>query len=432
VADIFRRFAQEYRRQFGRKLTVQQDRALRELMVCRTDVMGWHLWECDTCGARAELFNSCKNRHCPKCQRQNRKDWAAKLQADLLPIEYHHVIFTVPRPVTRFALANPTVLYPLILRAGAEAVLELGKTWEGLRAWMALLALLHTWGQLVNPHLHSHTMVPAGGLSLDGTRWVSLPEGTFLPLDQLRRLYRDAFLGGLEKAYRRGALVFPDEWRAIESEANFKQWLAPLREINWVVRQRSVWDRRGSGDVEAAAKTVDYLSRYANRVAISNGRLVAIEGEEVLFRYKDYKDGDQWKTKRMPGVEFIGRFLQHVLPKGLRHIRRFGFMGPRVHSEKLNHIRELMGIAARKEAQPPVPAMDDSRGDADVEEDLQDEAQEPDQPAPRRCRQCGGQFVLVAQTPRPTVAELMQMPPTMEPTARGGEVQLHLPLSAFL
>ena len=119
VADIFRRFAQEYRRQFGGTLTVQQDRALRELMVCRTEVMGWHLWECDTCGARAELFNSCKNRHCPKCQRQNRKDWAARLQADLLPIEYHHVIFTVPRPVTRFALVNPRVLYPLILRAGA-------------------------------------------------------------------------------------------------------------------------------------------------------------------------------------------------------------------------------------------------------------------------------------------------------------------------
>ena len=133
VADIFRRFAQEYRRQFGRKLTVQQDRALRELMVCRTDMMGWHLWECDTCGARAELFNSCKNRHCPKCQRQNRKDWAAKLQADLLPIEYHHVIFTVPRPVTLFAMVNPRVLYPLILRAGAEAVLELGRTWEGAR-----------------------------------------------------------------------------------------------------------------------------------------------------------------------------------------------------------------------------------------------------------------------------------------------------------
>ena len=166
-------------------------------------------------------------------------------------------------------------------------------------------------------------------------------------------------------------------------------------------------------------------------MAISNGRLVAIEGDEVLFRYKDYKDGDQWKTARMPGVEFIGRFLQHVLPKGLRHIRRFGFMGPRVHSEKLNQIRELMGIATRKEVEPPLSALDDSRRDVD-EEESKDEAQEADQPAPRRCRQCGGQFVLVAQTPRPTVAQLMQMPPTMEPTAHDGSVQLHLPLCAFL
>lgn len=432
LADIFRRFAQEYRRQFGRTLTVQQDRALRELMVCRTAVMGWHRWRCDTCGVEAELFNSCKNRHCPKCQTQNRKDWAAKLQADLLPIEYYHVIFTVPRPVTLFAMVNPRVLYPLILRAGAEAILTLGRTWEGLRAVMALLALLHTWGQLMNPHLHSHTMVPAGGLSLDGNRWVSLPEGAFLPLDQLRRLYRELFLKGLAKAYGRGALVFPGEWQAIESATDFQQWLASLKEIDWVVRLRSVWDRRGSEDHEGAAKTVDYLARYANRVAISNSRLMAIEGDEVLFRYKDYKDGDQWKTKRMPGVEFIGRFLQHVLPKGLRHIRRFGFMGPRVHSERLNQIRELLGVPTRKELQPPLPGMDDSRRDADVEEESQDKAQEADQPSPRRCRQCGGQFVLVAQTPRPTVAQLMQMPPTMERTAHDDSVQLHLPLSAYL
>jgi hypothetical protein len=145
------------------------------------------------------------------------------------------------------------------------------------------------------------------------------------------QLYRDAFLRGLEKAHRRGKLVFPDDWRMIESPAAFEAWLAPLREIDWVVRVRSVWDRRGSGDVEAAAKTVNYLARYANRVAISNSRLIGIEGEDVLFRYKDYKDGDQWKTMRMSGVEFIRRFLLHVLPKGMRHIRRFGFMGARVH-----------------------------------------------------------------------------------------------------
>lgn len=435
VADIFRRFGPEYRRQYGETLTVQQDRALREIMVCRTSVMGSHVWRCEACGVEAELFNSCNNRHCPRCQTQYRKDWAARLQGDLLPVEYYHVIFTVPRPVTRFSMANPRVLYPLMLRAGAEAILALGKTWEGLRAWMGLLALLHTWGQLMNEHVHSHTMVAAGGLSLDGARWVSLPEGTFLPLDELRRLFRQAFLRGLEKARRDGALTFPEEWQAIESEREFEEWLAPLAAINWVVRLRSVWDRRGSEDREGAAKTIDYLARYANRVAISNGRLVAIEGEEVLVRYKDYRDGDQWKTARMPGVEFIGRFLQHILPQRLRHIRRFGFMGPRVRREKLKQIRELLGVPTGEEKgedKQRLPEVDTWSGDSDVLEETQEEVQEADQPAPRCCRHCGGQFVLVAKTPRPTVAELMQMPPSMEPEANRGGVQRHLPLSAFL
>jgi hypothetical protein len=349
-----------------------------------------------------------------------------------LPIEYHHVIFTVPRPVTLFALANPKVLYPLILRAGAEAVLKLGKTWEGLRAWMALIALLHSWGQILNNHLHSHTLIPAGGLSLDGQRWVGLSEGKFLPLDQLRRMYRDLFLEGLQKAYRKGALTFPGEWQAIASETDFEQWLSPLAAIDWVVRQRSVWDRRGSGDVDAAAKTVEYLSRYANRVAISNSRLLGIEGEDVLFRYKDYRDGNQWKTMSLPGVEFIGRFLTHVLPQRLRHIRRFGFMGPRVTATKLNEIRALLGVATRESSAMPARQTDPWNGDVDAQEEADEARREADQPRPRLCRACGGTFVLVGETPRPTVAQLMQMPATMEPAAESTEVEDDLCLSACL
>ena len=193
-----------------------------------------------------------------------------------------------------------------------------------------------------------------------------------------------------------------------------------------------MWDRRGSQDQKAAAKTVDYLARYANRVAISNGRLTAIEGDEVLFRYKDYRDGDQWKTKRMPGVEFIQRFLHHVLPLGLRHIRRFGFMGPRVRTAKLKQIRELLGVSAGEPVQTRVPETDSWSGDSDAQDETQEQVPEAEQPAPRRCRQCGGRYVLVAETPRPTVAQLMQMPTSMEPTASGGSVQLHLPLSALL
>ena len=320
-------------------------------------------------------------------------------------------------------MLNPTVLYPLVLRAGAEAVLRLGRTWEGLQAEMAILALLHTWGQIVNDHVHSHCLAPAGGLSLDGTRWVHLAEGTFLPLDELRRLFRDLFLKGLQKAYQRGGLTFPGPGQAIASAGAFAKWLAPLREIDWVVRMHGVWDRRRLADPETAVRTVNYLARYVNRVAISNDRLIRIDGEDVLFRYKDYRDGDQWKTKSMPGVEFIRRFLQHILPRGLHHIRRFGFMGPRVRSEKLQQIRELLGVDKKQEEMLP------SEENAENEEP---ERQDSDLPNARRCRHCGeGELLLVSQTLRPTVAEIMRMPPTMEPLAESAQVQLYLPLSAF-
>ena len=207
----------------------------------------------------------------------------------------------------------------------------------------------------------------------------------------------------------------------------------PLAAIDWVLRVRSVWDRRGSRDADAAAKTVDYLSRYANRVAISNGRLVKIDGQDVLFRYKDYRDGNQWKTNRMPGVEFIGRFLQHVFPQRLRHIRRFGFMAPRVAAEKLEQIRALLGVPTQRSGAMPAPAGDSWMGDSDVQGDADADLQDADQPKPRRCRSCGiGTFVLIGETPRPTVAELLRMPPTMEPAAESTEVEEDLALSARL
>ena len=241
--------------------------------------------------------------------------------------------------------------------------------------------------------------------------------------DELQRLFREIFLQGLRKLYESGKLLFPNDWRAIEAPVDFEKWLSPLAEIHWVIRLRSVWDRTGPEDADAAARTVEYLARCANRVAISNSRLVAIEGGQVLFRYKDYKDGDQWKTTRMPGLEFIGRFLLHVLPQRFRHIRRFGFLGPRVAAQKLELIRSLLGV------KKPAPA-DAPSGQLEAQEDAEEIAAEE---APRRCRQCNrGELVLVAEVPRPTVAELMRMPPSMEPLADSGLLQLYLPLSALL
>jgi hypothetical protein len=189
---------------------------------------------------------------------------------------------TAPRPVTLFALANPLALYPLMLRASGEAILQVGRTWEELRAEMAALALLHTWGQLMPPHLHTHILAPGGGLSLDGSCWVSPALGKFLPIDDLRRLFREFFLKGLRKLYRSGKLVFPDQWRAIEAPADFEKWLSPLAEIDWVIRLRSVWDRTGPEDADAAARTVEYLARYANRVAILIKHLVAAHQRHVF------------------------------------------------------------------------------------------------------------------------------------------------------
>lgn len=239
VADIFRRFGLEYREQYGQTLTVQQDRVLRELMVCRTPVMGLHRWQCDHCAAQVDLFNSCNNRHCPKCQSQYRRTWAEKLQADLLPVQYRHVILTVPHPLTEFSLVNPEVLYPVMLRASAEAILQVGRSWPGLEAEMGLLSLLHTWGQTLNAHLHTHNLVPAGGLSLDGNRWIDLPAGTFLPEDQLQQTFRQLFLQKLQKAYRQDELQFPPEWAAIQSPESFAQFVQELQQIDWVIRLQS-------------------------------------------------------------------------------------------------------------------------------------------------------------------------------------------------
>jgi hypothetical protein len=280
----------------------------------------------------------------------------------------------------------------------------------------------------MNDHLHTHNMVPGGGLSLDGRRWVGMPPGEFLPLDLLRRIYRELFLNELRKLYRADRLAFPGPWRRIEGLEAFENWLGELSEIDWVIRLRSVWDRSGPEVLEAANKTVAYLARYANRVAISNSRLVAIEDDQVLFSYKDYRDGGQWKTAEVHGVEFIGRFLQHVLPQRLRHIRRYGFMGPRVASKKLPVIRALLGVEPPQDASEAPPA-----GEA-PEEPPSEQAERAEQDEPTRvCRKCKcGRLVLRAQKARPTVAQLMRMPPDMEPESVSGELQLLLPLTGFL
>ena len=432
IAEVIRRFGPEYRRQVGGQLTVQQDRVLRELLVCRTEVLGAHYWSCEVCGQQVELCHSCHNRHCPKCGAAARRRWADQVQADLLPIEYHHMVVTLPRPLTLLAFDHPRVLYPLVLRAGAEAILQLARRELGVE--LGVLILLHTWGQLMNRHVHGHCLVSGGGLSLDGARCLLFPSGAFVSLDTLAQEFRDLFLDRLDALHRRGKLVLQGDWRELDCAHGWQEFVDSLRTIDWVVFSRGVWDRRAeAGQRGEVARAVEYLARYANRVAMSNSRLVAIQGEEVLFRYRDHRAGGVWRTTSLPGVEFLERFLWHVLPKGLRRTRRFGWWGNAVRTEKLTLLRRLLG-APPAEPREPVDTASDTLPE-DMPEETPDEELlrlEAEQRAPRKCRVCGGKLELLYQTGRPTVAELLRMPPSMELRVETGPVQLHLPISAFL
>ncbi|MEK7751387.1 MAG: transposase, partial [Acidobacteriota bacterium] len=429
MAEVFREFGPEYRRQFGDRLSVQQDRVLRELMVCRTEVLGAHHWSCERCGKEVALFHSCKNRHCPKCGAYDRRLWAAQVQADLLPIEYEHVVVTLPRPLTLLAFDHPRALYPLVLRTGAEAILRLAR--QQLEAELGVLILLHSWGQLMNRHVHAHSLVSGGGLWLHGERFIPLPSGEFLSLPELAREFRDLFLQRLDSLHRRGQLVLQGDWRQLECGPAWQEFLEPLRHIDWVVFSRGVWDRREeAGKQGEVTRAVEYLARYANRIAMSNHRLLAIEGQEVLFRYQDHRAGGAWQTTSLPGVEFIERFLWHLVPQGLRRIRRFGWWGNAVRTAKLTLLRRLLGVRPPE----PVDEAPPTQREEEPEEPLDRELLrlEEEQGTPRKCRGCGGNMELTYQTRRPTVAELMRMPPTMELVVESGPVQLYLPLSAFL
>jgi hypothetical protein len=373
--------------------------------------MGTHEWTCEDCGTVVALPNSCNNRHCPTCGDAKRRKWAEITQAQLLPVEYYHVILTVPRPITRLALANPRVLYPLMLSSGGEAIKRCGR--RLFQAELALLSLLHSWGSLMNAHLHSHSMLPAGGLRMKALEWIALSRAQVEELLLLvSTVFPRRFLKGLRKAHEQGQLTFAgmEEREALESPEDFDRWLESFP-TRWMIRCPQVWDRRqATDDTEDAIKTVKYLANYANRVALSNDRVVGIEAERVLLRYKDYRDGSRWKTKAIDGVEFIGRFLQHLLPSGMHHIRRYGWMGRRAKNEKLTWLREhfrgkdLPGHeqqASESEEDPP-------EGGAD----------EPS----RSCRYCQGTLQLTHATYRPKVSEILAMPWQWLLEARAGAI----------
>lgn len=337
VADVFRRYGATYRE--AHVLTGGQRRVMRAIEACRTAALGGHLERCDTCGHERPAYDSCRNRHCPKCQALAKAAWLEARRAELLATEYFHVVFTVPEAIAAIAYQNKAVVYGILFRATAETLRTIGADPQHLGAALGFLAVLHTWGQTLLHHPHVHCVVPGGGLAPDGQRWIACRPGFFLPVRVLSRLFRRLFLEQLQAAFARGQLHFAGPLAALPDPAAFAQYLAPLRQMEWVVYAKPPFG--------GPAQVLEYLGRYTHRVAISNNRLLAIEQGQVSFRWRDYQHHDRQKTMTLEAPEFIRRFLLHVLPTGFHRIRHCGFLGTRVRVVKLALCRQLL-------AMPPV------------------------------------------------------------------------------
>lgn len=311
VADIFRAHGPAWRRAQAGHLSLEQLKVISAIEHCRTAALGGHVECCEACGYMQIAYNSCRNRHCPKCQGAVAKQWLAARQADLLPVEYYHVVFTLPAPIGDLAYHNKAVIYGLLFQAAAETLLTLAADPKHLGAHIGLTAVLHTGGSAMTHHPHVHCIVPGGGLSLDGARWVACRAGFFLPVRVLSRLFRRLFLEKLSTAHQASELKFFGEHAALCDAKAFSDWLEPMRQRQWVVYAKAPF--------AGPAAVLAYLSRYTHRVAIANSRLIALDDQGVTFTWKDYraKGRCRYKPMTLPVEECMRRFLLHVLPRGL-------------------------------------------------------------------------------------------------------------------
>jgi hypothetical protein len=336
VADVFRRYGDTYRDRAGLALSTAQGRVMTAIERCRTAALGGHVEACDACGHQRIAYNSCANRHCPKCQSLTRAAWIEHRTAEILDCEYFHVVFTVPDHIAAIAYQNKRVVYNTLFRATADTLRTIAADPIHLGAEIGFFAVLHSWGQTLQHHPHLHCVVPGGGLSRDGTRWIACRPGFFLPVRVLSRLFRRLFLEALQAAFEAGTLQFFGRLHALADRQAFVQYLAPARQAEWVVYAKPPF--------AGPQQVLDYVGRYTHRVAISNSRLLDMEEGQVRFRYKDYRGADHpQKTMALPAGEFIRRFLLHVLPAGFQRIRHYGWLGNRHRNDKLARCRQLLG-----------------------------------------------------------------------------------------
>ena len=345
VADIIRQFAKSFVEQHGAWLTWLHLRVLDAIERCRTADLGGHLDRCTDCGYRAISFNSCGNRHCPKCLTRAREAWLVKRRTELLPCEYSHVVFTLPHELSWLALQNKQVVYDLLFRTSAATLREVAADANHLGAVIGVLSVLHTWGQNLQHHPHVHCVVPAGGLSPNGTHWVHPRYRFFLPVKVLSRVFRGKFIAGLKRAYQKGELSCPGSLHHLADTHAFHAFLRPLFRHDWVV-----YAKRPFGGPE---HVLQYLARYTHRVAISNHRIVNVADGQVTFRWKDYAHGSVQRTMTVSGEEFLRRFLLHVLPCGFVRIRFSGFLANRCRAHLLPRCQQVLADSPRSPLPKP-------------------------------------------------------------------------------
>jgi hypothetical protein len=336
VAEVFRHFGDAYRQKHGASLSTAQRRVMTAIVQCRTAALGGHVEQCDTCGHRRVWYNSCRNRHCPKCQSLARAQWLEDRRCELLTTRYFHVVFTLPEAIAEIAGQNKAVVYGILFRAAAETLRTIGADPKHLGAELGFFAVLHTWGQVLLHHPHLHCVVAGGGLSTDGSRWIACRRNFLLPVRVLARLFRRLFLEYLEKAFDADELSFFGTLAPLRDRRGFRRHLRPARKSKWVVYAKPPF--------AGPEQVLSYVARYTHRVAISNDRLIAIGDGKVRFRWKDYRHGNQHKTMALTTNEFIRRFLLHVLPAGFQRIRYYGFLGNRCREEKLARCRQLLAM----------------------------------------------------------------------------------------
>jgi hypothetical protein len=336
VADIFRVYGKNYRDAHAGKMPLRHHKAMNAIEVCRTSVLGGHKDECDTCEAIKISYNSCRNRHCPKCQCLDKERWLESRKQEVLPVNYFHVVFTKPSELSPLSLRNQAVSYSILFKASSETLKELSGDTKHLGALPGYIGILHTWSQTLTHHPHIHYIVTGGGLSPDGKKWISCKNDFFIHVKVLSRVFRGKYLYYLKKAYQEEKLVFPGLIKDLETEEAFNRLCSELYKKEWVVYCKPPF--------KYPEDVIDYLGRYTHRVAITNNRIEKAEDGKVTFKYRDRQDNDKVKSMSLDASEFIRRFLYHILPDGFMKIRQYGILSNRYKSKKLKICRDILGV----------------------------------------------------------------------------------------